>query len=583
MQIKNFILTKTPFLIIAVIGFICFGSISGCSGDSAGKPEKPEKPEVSPKENIPLSVSEIDENDLSSLRLLGGGLYFKEDKPSEWSGEIKVQYEKKQDKYVVSSIFISKNAKSPKISDLKIGGKNEIQFENLKKISVESSALGRVVIEDMKELISVEVRGMGTAEADSIRIRDNRNLKRVLIDGFPRLSALSLNGGEMDELVLCNLPSLKEFLGVKPILKKEKNEYGNYDVDLLNTIRKVNISGNMAALISIYLNGADMEYLTLDKKGMPSLEILSISENKLTGSLDLSEMVSLSKLFLRSSSISSIDLSGCMALKYADISNNKQLKTMNLGDSQVLSILSLDRLNYPTMNISKFKALKSFSAYSSEITDLVLADSEGNGPSPDMFGAYENKLREFVYPAQIVKKMTILNIRNNDLERVDISAMYKNLETFDMSHNVVSELILPEDETNRYESYDQYDISDNHLPLSSVVKLYILCDRPRSKFNTGPQFEFSGQDSEKKEVDYSRYSEYLEEGNCSLCVAKLNASGKRWISLKEGSDYVRGENKINLSHAPAGKYRVGLKGKYGTAFAGFTLQKPYVLGEISIN
>lgn len=495
-----------------------------------------------------------------------------------WTGT-DVSWKDVDGKMVISSLKISKSAKLPENFILNLDSKTK--FEMLDSLTISSDALSKLMITDDSSISYIDVNA--SMLVDSISIKGEGALKTLKLSDLSSLASVRVNAGEMEALVLQSLPKLSE-LSVGGILAKEMNEFKQYDVIKNNTIERVEFSGDLSSLEYIYLHSKSIKVLNLDTKGLSKLSTLTLSDNKIQGELRLMDLPALENVSLRGNSLSSVHISDCNKLSRLDISSNKELRTFEFSNLESLKSLSMDEVSMESLNLSGLKALKNLSAYSSGIRELVLTDSEGNGPELQEVALYDNKLQNFVYPASITSKMSILNLRDNEIESVDISAMYETLENLNLNNNRVSELIISE-EYGRMENFDEFELENNSIPLHTLYDLYDHCNMPNiSKFRCAPQIFLNHQNIEAKTVDCSEYQSDLGI-DYDIVVVKWNETENRWDIVPE-TEYSTEDYIVNLSSVGKGKYRVGLTASVNifppSVYENFSPQKPYILGEFDI-
>ncbi|CAG8566644.1 23718_t:CDS:2, partial [Racocetra persica] len=187
-----------------------------------------------------------------------------------------------------------------------------------------------------------------------------------------------------------------------------------------------------------YLN---KEYPTRQER--EQVKALDVSDKNLEGSLDLSDFVSLKELNCQCNKLTSLNLTNCLQLEKVECSYNKlinldisncfPLTKLNCDDNLLTNLilpanlinlkeLRLNDNNFPLQDLSFLREVTNL-----EILCLGNNMIINNGEKANR-GIYNRFIGSLDYLSEM-KRLEVLDIRNTDINEVDIAQLPKSLET----------------------------------------------------------------------------------------------------------------------------------------------------------
>ncbi len=213
------------------------------------------------------------------------------------------------------------------------------------------------------------------------------------LEGFGKISTLSINGNTISELDLSLHPFISQFSA----------EYcGLTDLD---------VSQN-AYLKSLYLSTNALT--TLDLSNNSQLTTLYIYNNDLTG-LDLSQNDNLSTLYCQGNELTTLSLSTEATLLVLDYGRNPLTGTFDFTPHTSLITLGCDGGEFTSLDVSMLPNLRSLNCNNNLLTELDLS------ANPDIFSlsAFNNQLTTF--DPSGLPLLSQLNLGDNLLTTLDLS------------------------------------------------------------------------------------------------------------------------------------------------------------------
>ena len=387
---------KKLFVLFALMAG-CF-AFAACSDDSSNDP-KPEEPETEqPGEELPeywtitIDVQNLIRSDVSESADLAECNKCKFEFNAEavidsvdWGTgngwESAQEYCEKYDDYITLSSDTYPRTDPDKVYSVKIKGHeelNSIESEDnmlivncnfgdyaqyMKHISFEPAAVSSFNLDEYPVLEYLRLWGSSSREPQLEFIGSNQSLKELILSGY-----------SIDELDLSNCTSLTEsdlHIHINTLnLSNCTNLTVFWSHIFANTI---NVS-NCTSLETFFINftgGSECQNLNLS--GCSALDSLYIS-GETVSSLDLSNCMALELFEGNDCSLNEINLSGCTALKNLDLRFN-ELTELDFSDcSTVLERLSLSTNDLSELDLSNCTALKTLGCSKNNLTELDLSD-----------------------------------------------------------------------------------------------------------------------------------------------------------------------------------------------------------------
>lgn len=265
------------------------------------------------------------------------------------------------------------------------------------------------------------------------------------------------------------------------IIKLEAKSYSRFPRELLlmENLEEVYLSNNslsafpyelleLPKLKKIILKGNKIKTVKFETiKGNKTLQILDLSDNKITKAVYFSRLARLEELDLSNNAVSSfaifnpnlksIDLSKNKLNSFPEITSNA-LKTLNLSENKLTQLdlgIIPQNLNYLDVQKNKIKTVVLDNATEfikkSHLKEVNLA---------------HNSLTKFPNDLLFSKYLHNLNLSYNKIKTWNYIAYYVSVTELNLSHNFLSQ--LPQDWTTSFLKIKKMDISNN---LFSTIKI----------------------------------------------------------------------------------------------------------------
>lgn len=243
-----------------------------------------------------------------------------------------------------------------------------------------------------------------------------------------------------------------------------------------NALTELNVSGN-PQLTGIYAENNAIE--SLDLTNNTALRVLSVSDNNIGGTLDLTAMEALSKVDIDNNNVSSLLLPKHAYVNEVDCENN-QLEDIDITGLSGLISINIYGNKIKTLDLAGLEALEYLYAGENEITEVSnLADCKvietlnlsGNrldaidiSVAPSITGLYLYNNNISTLDISNNPNISWMNVNDNHIGALDLSKL-TNLRLLYANNNELEELNL---DNSPYCS--QLQVANNHLNSLDVTK-----------------------------------------------------------------------------------------------------------------
>jgi len=297
----------------------------------------------------------------------------------------------------LSSLDISKNTllEELDVSNNKISSINTNNNNRLLKLDLSDNDISTINLSANKQLEELYVA--------------NNNLSTISIDGLENLIIFNADNNNIagSGLSLVENLNLVKFsisnnqlntfsFGATNVKLEEVdlsfNNLTNLAINGNNSLKTLNVSNNQLTKLDISafkfietLIANDNKISLYNLKLSNSLKHIQLSNNMLSGRLDLSSYFNLENLYLLNNGLTTINLDSCKKIKSLDARNNK-LTNLNLNNNINLESLFVDYNNLVSLDVSAATNLKKIYAKGNKInmfsvgnnTNLMVLDISDN-------------------------------------------------------------------------------------------------------------------------------------------------------------------------------------------------------------
>lgn len=198
-------------------------------------------------------------------------------------------------------------------------------------------------------------------------------------------------------------------------------------------------------------------------RAFKELRVLSIQDNDVVGSLDVSQNNKLNKLMCSNNDLTSIEISGCEQLTSLNCSDNSRLSSLDVSRNISLGELSCVNNNLSTLDVSANTALRTLSCNDSHIDRLLL----GNITSLDYLSCKGNNLTSLDLSRNT--NLRQLFCYNNKLSTIDIRnlSQIETLHIGNQKDDISLEVLMTQDQKGRWDSSWAEDTYNNSVNVST--------------------------------------------------------------------------------------------------------------------
>ncbi len=230
-----------------------------------------------------------------------------------------------------------------------------------------------------------------------------------------------------------NLKGIEAFKNLK-ILVCAKNKLQNLNLSENTKITSLDFSGNNLSTIDLtantelkILNCGSNSFETLDLSHQKNLYDLYCMEAPNLSSINIGKNDSLVMIWVTSSLINKLDVSGCSNLRALEFSGNK-LKSLDVSKNPLLQYLSFKNNEIDTIDLSNNTYLSNFECGGNKLSKLNVSTL----PNLSMLNCSGNQLQKL--DVTQCKQLIYLDCSNNLLTSLDI-ANCRNMNMMDVSNN----------------------------------------------------------------------------------------------------------------------------------------------------
>lgn len=553
-------------IFIALCMGVCLLMTSCSKNDDPIIPEKPivtpePEPEPPTATDVPKSITECVSTDIETLQAINkenpGANLFEGEDPSKWKA-ISLKWEKNEEgKYMVSEFTIPEDARISTDLLIKIGDTEQKKLLYLQSLKIKSATVkGQIIINNCPLLALVELDGLKQAKATEVTVTGNTALKQFSISGFPTMTTVHLIGkGDLDKVTLANLPSLKDEFKIQDGYNQETATLEKISA------KELVLNGDLSNLDYLYLTGIGLQKIDYSNASLPSLATLTLTKNNLEGELTVDGLNKLDYLSLGNNKLTNVSVSNCAALREFDVSMNKDLTRLTLNGLSSLKIIDANTTKLSSWDLSNQTALTSVSSYKSLLTSVTLPV---NAPALTKINLQDNLLPQFNYTNASIE---LLTLDGNQLTTLDVSAM-ANLDRLAVKRNRLESLTVGDNS-----KLTGLECDDNKLHHSKL--LAIIAKFPTLKFTYAPQYVNTPGviiDKDSRSIEIPRNGD-----GSGFYFYAAKKTDKGWV---EASRLEASQSSNTFTFYKPGKYYV--VGDSWSKLKGFTMQKPYIIGELEI-
>lgn len=307
------------------------------------------------------------------------------------------------------------------------------------------------------------------------------------LSGLKNLESLSLDSNELVSLdvsgcnqlvsIYCGQNQLTEIkyeksLCLKVLSLNDNKLTGSFDLSGCSNLESLVLSNNN--LVSLDLSGCNqLAGIYCDKNQLTEikyekslpLEALSLNDNKLTGLLDLSGCSNLKSLYIINNAITNLDLSGCSNLSFITCDNNK-ITYIDTSELTNLSYLSIGKNQLTTLDLTHNKLLSTLWCESNLLNELKIEGCD----ELRLLSCSNNNLNSLTYTS---KKIEYFYCYDNNIESLDLNGQV-NLINLQCSRNRVESLDFSDAINIEHFSCIESPLKSLYFPNNEKLE-YLVC------------------------------------------------------------------------------------------------------------